>query len=290
MTIHIIQLPDSKSDLPEWLEQHFVAGSLAELAQELITVDGPGTASRQLKDLLTEDQVADVVQSGFSALNHQQIDSLLSHPQSLLTLQEQVVVTGSPYWDSKFAAGPLAKQAASLSNGVRQLITSSNEQSVSIAAEQKSPSRRNIGVLVAGFASAVAILVAVLNGGPSPSGRILGQPGLTADNTASAAEYFNRLADAGATWTQHKPANEEQLAKLLADIINDCEMLIEADHDALSADERTWFRDKCLLWKGKLETNLANLQSGSSTFQDTLKATGQVMDKLVDVLKSGPVT
>lgn len=290
MTLHILRLPDGPGDLPSWLEQHFVGDSLGELVRELIVANPSAADDTGLHQILTEQQISEVIEKGLSTLSDEEIRRLIKHPRAMLTLHEQIIVTGSRYWDTKFAAGPLAEQAAELSKSVREQIAGSKAHSIAPATRNMARTLRSPGVLVAVLASTVAIFVAVLHSGPSPSGRILGQPGLTANNTATSAEYFNRLAEAGATWKQHEPANEEQLAKLLTDIINDCEILIEADHDALSTDERTWFRDKCRLWKGKLETNLANLESGSSTFQDTLKATEQVMDKLVEVLRTAPVT
>lgn len=113
--------------------------------------------------------------------------------------------------------------------------------------------------------------------------------GVAVNDTASSAAYFKRLADAGTTWTQHRPTNEQELKKLLADIINDCEILINAEHEALGEDERSWFRVKCKLCKGKQEAALANLDAGSATFQKTLDETEQVMNKLVTVLRAGPI-
>jgi len=78
------------------------------------------------------------------------------------------------------------------------------------------------------------------------------------------------------------------LSSLLEETSNDCQNLIDVRHDALSAEERDWFVDKCLDWKAQFGETLASLKSGSITIETARSKSDLTMMKLVAALRSGP--
>ena len=97
---------------------------------------------------------------------------------------------------------------------------------------------------------------------PGGSGSILGQPGILVNNVAPAAEYLNRIADAGNEWFDVQPKDAAELIVLLQNVSNDCQVLIDAEHPALTPQEREWFVAKCKNLKSAFDMTLAFLQSG----------------------------
>jgi len=75
---------------------------------------------------------------------------------------------------------------------------------------------------------------------------------------------------------------------LLEQTCNDCQILIDARHEALSREERDWLVTKCRKWQGDLEQTLTSLKSGSTDFGTARAQADLTMQKLVNVLQSGP--
>ena len=144
---------------------------------------------------------------------------------------------------------------------------------------------------LAWIASVAAILlfgVFVWQMQPHPSGHILGSPGLLANDTSSSAEYLQRIATAGETWFQEDRSEAPKLVALLEDASHDCQILIDARHEALTAVEREWFVTKCSNWKAGFDETLASLKSGSITIDTARAQSDLTMMKLIAVLRTPP--
>ena len=293
MTIRILTIPDDQTQWPGWLEQQLVGSHLRELIEELRIVqesDSSLSGNMPLGEILTNKQMSGIADSGLASIGITSIQQLLGNPDALLDLQEHVLINGGSYWQ----AVPVDLELTASVERVRGNLSAScgdkqpapKPNSVDGEVQQKTNRR-----LFAWLASAAAILLAgvvLWRLQPHPSGHILGSPGLVANNTSSAAEYLQRIAAAGGQWFVQKPQDVASLISLLEDTSNDCQILINARHEALSPDQREWFVTKCLKWKGEFDATLAALKSGAITFDAAQSRANQTMEKLVKVLNAGP--
>ena len=109
-----------------------------------------------------------------------------------------------------------------------------------------------------------------------------------ANDLTSSAEYFNRIADAGSEWFNVPPKDSAQLVVLLQNVSNDCEILINAEHESLTPAERDWFVAKCHKWKKEFDTTLVSLQSGRLNYDTARAEADKTMTKLINAVRQGP--
>jgi hypothetical protein len=285
MTILITTIPNDPKEWAGWLEQHLVGLRLRDLIHELQMLPEPKTTPLSL--LLNEVQLSEVRTRGLSALTVTQIRTLLGSPESLLELQEEVLCNGSDYWKSLPTAEEVRQSLERVKLKIKAAI--SVDERPSRPSDQPTVARSrswfNIGILSLAVMLLIGVFVSRMQ--PVGSGRILGQPGLLANNVNSSSQYFNRIADAASEWFIQRPINSAQLISLLQDVSDDCQILIEAEHPALTTAERDWFVTKCGNWKTEFDITLSSLQSGDLTLEAAQAAVDQTMRKLVNALRKG---
>ena len=290
MTIHLLQTPDQPSEWAAWLEQYVSSQQLGELVHELSLVaeaDPQQSSAESLSAIMDSSQLEAIRTTGFAACSQDQAQRLMASPRCLLELQEHLITTGSTYWDDRFNEAVSRPVAAAVTQKVVAQVTSAPDAAIARPVE-RTDSRRTLLAIVATTAAAVLGILYWPSAEHGGSGRMLGQPGLLANDVDSSAEYFNRLADAGAEWFDQNPADSRELANLLTEVSTDCQRLIEAPHEALEPPEREWFVTKCQLWKDKFDNTLASLTAGEMSFEDAQAAADATMTKLVEVLRAGP--
>jgi len=292
MTVRIITIPDDQTQWPGWLEQQLVGSHLRELIEELRIVKATHASSQADKlfsEILTEKQLAEIAQSGLGNINVPVFRQLLSNPETLLDLQEHVLINGDSYWQNV----PIDSQLKTSVERVRSNLATNRgsdeltKRPTSVARKSSTTSRRSRAWMIP-IAAILLIGVFVWRMQPHSSGHILGTPGLVTDNTASSAEYLQRIATAGENWFQEDRTEAAKLIALLEDTSHDCQILIDARHDALTPKERDWFVTKCRKWKGELDATLASLRSGTITVETARSQSDLTMIKLVAALRSGP--
>lgn len=295
MTIHLLQIPSEPADWAAWLEDYFPSGRLGELVHELKLVQNSAedaTTTNLLSDILNPEQLESVRQSGLAGLPTAQVQQLIANPESLLELQETLLSQGSDYWDPKFKESDLHQTAESIRQRIDSEISAAAVSGVegghSTQNMQPTSSRRTLIAVLVTTAAGVLGLMFWPASQDAGSGRVLGQAGLVSNDVDSSSAYLNRLADAGATWFDHRPDNKEELAILLSEVSNDCQLLIDAPHEALSESEREWFVTKCQNWKTKFDETLASLNTDTISFTDAQSAADAIMTKLVAVVRAGP--
>ncbi|MBL8819711.1 MAG: hypothetical protein JNL58_27040 [Planctomyces sp.] len=286
MTIFITTIPDDPKEWATWLEQHLVGLRLRDVIDELRLL--PGSASTPLNGLLDQKQLLQVRQRGLSALSVNQVRALLGSPESLLELQDDVLLRGSDYW----ASLPPSAEVQHAADRVRKRLGKSPiaKERAAVPAAKPDIKHRSRGLSIALTSVAALLLIGLLTWQIQPrgSGSILGQPGLLANDVSSSAEYLNRIANAGSEWFNQNPRDSAELVTLLENVSNDCQILIDAEHKALTPKDRDWFIEKCENWKNKFDTTLASLQSGQLTFDAAKAEADKTMMKLVNVLREGP--
>ncbi|MBC7967122.1 MAG: hypothetical protein H7Z17_14505 [Fuerstia sp.] len=286
MTIFITTIPDDPKEWAGWLEQHLVGLRLRDVIDELRLL--PESTSTPLKVLLNQKQLSEVRQHGLSALSVNQVRTLFSSPESLLELQEDVLLHGGDYW----ASLPTSAEVQSATDRVKQRLGKSpfGEERAARPTANSEVKRGSRGLLIALTSAAALLLIGFVTWQMQPhgSGSILGQPGLLANDVSSSAEYLNRIADAGNEWFDQHPRDSAELVTLLENVSNDCQILIDAEHLPLTSEERNWFVGKCENWKNEFDTTLASLQSGQLTFEAAKAEADKTMMKLVNVVREGP--
>lgn len=286
MTIIITTIPDDPKEWAGWLEQQLVGLRLRDLIDELRLL--PGSASTPLQGLLDQKQLLQVRERGLSVLSVNQVRALFGSPESLFELQEDVLLHGGDYW----ASLPTSAEVQSATDRVKMRLgksLSTDERTTRPTAKSET-GLRSRGLLMALTSVAALLFIGFLTWQMQPhgSGSVLGQPGLLANDTSSSAEYLTRIADAGSEWFEQHPRDSAELITLLKNVSNDCQILIDADHKALTPKYRDWFVEKCKNWKNQFDTTLASLQSGQITFEAAKAEADTTMMKLVNVLHSGP--
>ena len=286
MTILITTIPDDPKEWASWLEKQLVGLSLRDVIDELRLI--PGTTSTPLKSLLNEEQLSEVRQHGLSSLSPNQIRALFGSPESLLELQEDVLIYGGEYWTSTPASKDIQLAVERVKERIIESLFTSDQSIPSIPVT--TARRRRFGLVAAISTAAAALLIGLFAWQMQPrgSGSILGQPGLLANDVNSSTQYLTRIADAGNEWFNLHPQDSAELISLLQDVSNDCQILIDAEHQPLTAKEREWFVTKCTNWKKEFDTALASLRSGQLTFEAAEAEADKTMKKLVNVLKAGP--
>jgi hypothetical protein len=285
MTILITTIPDDPKEWAGWLEQHLVGLRLRDLIDELRLL--PDSTLVSLKSLLNETHLLEVRKRGLASLTVNQIRALMASPESLLELQEDVLVNGGEYWRSLPPDHDMQHSLERVRSKLKK--PASQEDRATLATEHLTAARSRSKLLI-GLVSAAAILligVVAWRMQPGGSGTILGQPGLLVNNVASAAEYLNRIADAGNEWFDVQPKDAAELIVLLQNVSNDCQVLIDAEHPALTPQEREWFVAKCQNWKSEFDTTLASLQSGLLNFEAAKASSDRTMMKLINAVRQG---
>lgn len=286
MTILITTIPADPNEWAGWLEQHLVGLRLRDLIDELRLL--PDSASTPLKSLLNDQHLSEVRKRGLSALTVNQILALFGSPESLLELQEDVLVNGGAYWTS---LPPTESVMPSIERVRRQLKQTSSQDQLTVRRIEQRPSNSSRTRFVVGLMTAATmVLIGVIawRFQPSGSGSILGRPEILVNNVSSSIEYLNRIADAGSEWFDQRPTDTTQLIALLEQVSNDCQILIDAEHLPLTPAERDWFVAKCRNWRNEFDATLASLRSGDLPLDAAQSAADQTMWKLVNTLRDGP--
>ena len=281
MMLTAFDLPEETDELRAWLDDSLLQPELASVVAQLAAVHADEGNQQLTLEAILQEQRELVLQQGCRALSSLQIQQLLTHPELLLELQEQLFLEGGAYWQERIAAQANEEEVSRGQDWLRQQIgetQSTGTQSIPTHPDYQSVSYRKIGII--GFVSAALILVAVfLNQQPAPApGWGWNRPGaLTAD--VPAAVYLNQLADSAEEWfnkpTDTKAALEARLKQFRAG----CETLIKAPHPQLSQEDRAWLVERCQAWAGKLDEQIVALNQGAD-----LKSADEAADALINKL------
>ena len=289
MTLHLLSIPEQPSALSTWLEAQLVGLYLTDLVDELSVVrerEGENK-SIPLADLLTPADIQNVSSSGLGSLDEDQLIQLLVNPQCLLELQEHVLEKESSFWShvtrSDEHLGAIQRVETNLRSAIEQ---PGIEAALTPSISGRKVDRRLLGILL--MATVFVFAIGLWMQKPLPSGRVLGLPGLTVNNVASSTEYLNRIADAGQTWFDSPATNKDELIVSLREVSSDCQILIDAQHEALTTGEQKWFVAKCENWKTKFDQTLTSLEQDTISFAEAQTQADAIMQKLVNVVRAGP--
>jgi len=278
-------IPDDPAALAEWLEDAVVSGDVRQLAAELRVIHGLTPAESPSLDAYQVHLPA-AERVGLSGLPHDLLPRLLTHPDELLAVAEHLLMAGGPYWDARLAGAPGAAQA--VADGWDRLTNALPADDVRPAGTSRLISWLMVG---APFVTAAAILVAVLLVNPfrdrgNPQGDVAWgwqKPDAFAP-APTRAEYLTKLADSANDWFKKRPDDKPALAKRITEFRQGCDALLAADHAPLPAADQAWLRERCRLWRGKLDEQLTKLDTEDPN--QVRDATDAIVTKLSEALRS----
>lgn len=280
MALLSFEIPDNPVERIAWLEQQLVSSSLAKLVAELEAVHGRRRGPT-LQTVLGPTLPA-VLRDGLTVLRGDQLLTLLTHPRLLLGLQEQILESGGPYWDrlveqqqSRALGHTWARVMQHLPVPMTALSPAPPHEAPRPTPEAMpttaAPSRTYAAVAGWTVALALCLLVGLLSSGvvpwlgPQPDGPLVAwgwaKPGALPQDVP-AKEYLEVLAAGGAAWGDKVPQTQAELRNRLLEFRLGCSELLLSEHRPLAAADRQWLHDKCKEWIGRIESHLADLETG----------------------------
>jgi hypothetical protein len=261
MSLVVTTIPERTADLAHWLERHLVGLDLARLVSELSAIhDLP--ADRLPVESVLAGHLEAIYQGGLSVLPRELLRHLLTHPALLLELQELILVHGGPYWDSfEVRENPRVDSVAE--HGRARL-----------PGRMRVPAEKTVAWYTrpwaVSLATAAAVLVAVgVWTGVKPAAPQAqtawgwDRPGALPQD-ADRKAYLEALADAAGDWFKKRPETAPDLARRIGQFRQGCSTLLLTEHVPLTELDRQWLKERCRLWAGKLDRQLADLEAGKA--------------------------
>lgn len=134
MILTSLEIPADADDLAVWLEDHLLGLDLAALVAELSAAHSAESLAGlpSLEDALGK-YLPQVMSRGLTALPHERLQTLLTHPDLLLKLQVRVFIEGDTYWESRKQESD--EMGALVEGGWRRVRTYLDESSDRIRVE-----------------------------------------------------------------------------------------------------------------------------------------------------------
>ena len=289
--MHILDLPDTKHELAQWLEQRIVRGELGEFSAESEAA-GPLDPSVTLS-FLAPAELSQVLSHGLSVLSEEHLRRLAGEPGLLFLLQDRILESGGSYW-TELANQETSSDTRNETLGFLQRSLPAATTAV-VSSTQTNRVRRVSGRTLMTFAAVASLMLAAglgifLNGpgdiGASRSASVgwgwKNSSALTAAIPADA--YLNQLADAATEWFRIRPDSKDQLAKRLTEFRDGCDILLSAEHAQLSVADRQWLLDRCRVWRSEIEQHLADVQT-EAALASVLESSDRMVNGLITELK-----
>lgn len=302
MNLYALDIPDSPAELSPWLERQLAGLHIAELVAELSAIHGSNAGRGRTLDEVLGWQLPRVLEVGLGEVPQSALRELLKQPRLLVDLQERIFIEGGSYWDR------LSQRA----DDVRHHVDAGWSRVSTMVGEGDASAERSATLRLADFerdrtpvatrsrwrswavtitAAAASLVIGIFAGDrlrPTPpqvaSGWGWSRPGALAP-VGSQAEYLNRLADSAEEWFKKRPDSPAALSKRLSEFRDGCSTLLLADHPPLAADTKSWLREKCRAWAGKLDTHRADVEAGQDV-ATILTASDETIRKLVHALRT----
>lgn len=310
------QWPAEWPEFTSWLDQQLMGLQLSQLVEELHVLrqvaasqsvkgseplnPAAQTPQQTLEQILNADIRERVRSQGTSALQQAEIQALFRSPETLLELQEDILIHGSKYWRTVPRSEEHERLAASGFEAIQARIRAAEQSPPSLDATTPKPhpethsgpakSRRSSLLAVAVLAMSVLVTLAILRPTSEPqlSGTGFGTAGLFENDVTSPGQYYQRMADANEQWLAMSRTDGAALLAALEAYSKDCEILIDSKHPALPENHERWLKAKCGEWKKKIDDVIVELKAGRMSYDDASAAAELVVGNLIRKLNSGP--
>lgn len=291
MNLVALDIPDDPAEWPAWLERQLVSVQLGELVDELEVLTGKPDEEAPSLETVLGGQSDEVLQSGLSTLNLDQLGTFLKHPRLLLDLQELVLIEGGEHWLTLSAD---AADRDLVDDGWQRIEAATGGATAPAGpAAQRAPvakpgagprPRRRLVVLLATVAGIAVVALTLWLQRPPATGWGWDRPGALALDMP-ADQYLNHLADSADEWFKKRPDTPEALAQRLREFRHGCDTLIAAPHEPLAQADREWLVERCRAWSGKLDGHLADLSSGTKSLEQVQTEADETVRKLMQAIR-----
>lgn len=283
MRLLSLDVPDEHDALARWLEDRLTGLELRDLIVELESIREDTGRQLSLAEVCGED-LPKALQSGLACLSEATLRSLLRYPETILKLQERILVDGGEYWSTGTVPSSRRRTIDAGWIVLERAIAAEPAQPTSDSAIDR-PNRRRL-ISLAGAAIAATLLAGIVwINLPETDDDDWGwsRPGaLTAD--LSGPRYLNHLADAAGEWFTRPRDSRQALEQRLLEFRSGCVALLASVHPQLNATDREWLLERCRSWVGQIDSRLAEIKTEAALEEVTASADATV-GVLVDALR-----
>jgi hypothetical protein len=297
-----LELPEDQSLWATWLDHQVVGPDLRLLVRQwelLAGVSSELSSERSSEEsweqrLVSQftDQLPKILANGLGALSNDELQRFLRQPRLLLALQEQVFMTGGPYWErlsrSETHLDETTRSSSKARTTVRELAqsdgTKENQAEVSSSFEKTSTQQSNrilLRTVLMLATLAASALIAVFLMQPRNQGSFFDRKGLVV-SSLEGREFTKSLAVAiREDWDADSP--DAEFRNQLRSLRDSCERLLVADLHQLSPAVALDVKTRCRKWQTSFSEMLDVLETGRPVSEVRQEA-NQVVDRLVRVL------
>jgi hypothetical protein len=297
-----LELPEDQSLWATWLDHQVVGPDLRLLVRQwelLAGVSSELSSERSSEEsweqrLVSQftDQLPKILANGLGALSNDELQRFLRQPRLLLALQEQVFMSGGPYWErlsrSEMHLDETTRSSSKLRTTVRELAqsdgTKENQAEVSSSFEKTSTQQSNrilLRTVLMLATLAASALIAVFLMQPRNQGSFFDRTGLVV-SSLEGREFTKSLAVAiREDWYADSP--DAEFRNQLRSLRDSCERLLVADLHQLSPAVALDLKTRCRKWQTSFSEMLDVLETGRPVSEVRQEA-NQVVDRLVRVL------
>jgi hypothetical protein len=288
MNLRSLDIPEFGPERDSWLDDQLASGQLPEVVAELLALQGLSRSRPDSLPAIDEwlgSRRDAFLAGGVATLDESQRRDLTRFPWLLLDLQSEIDAEGGDHWVD------VAMRSADFAAVVER-----NREEADRTPRSGRVSRRSLGWIGSLAVIAATMAVAwigwrvVLIPAPAPVGGWgWNQQDLFA-GSPTAAEYLNRLADAGAKWRNKRPETKGEVGQRIREMRAGCQRLIDGKHPPLSDEQSASLQALCRKWAGQFDEVLANLDADRLEPIEARAAIDEIVDKLVARLRSGKLT
>jgi hypothetical protein len=297
-----LELPEDQSLWATWLDHQVVGPDLRLLVRQwelLAGVSSELSSERSSEEsweqrLVSQftDQLPKILANGLGALSNDELQRFLRQPRLLLALQEQVFMSGGPYWErlsrSEMHLDETTRISSKARTTVRELAqsdgTKENQAEVSSSFEKTSTQQSNrilLRTVLMLATLAASALIAVFLMQPRNQGSFFDRTGLVV-SSLEGREFTKSLAVAiREDWDADSP--DAEFRNQLRSLRDSCERLLVADLHQLSPAVALDLKTRCRKWQTSFSEMLDVLETGRPVSEVRQEA-NQVVDRLVRVL------
>jgi hypothetical protein len=297
-----LELPEDQSLWATWLDHQVVGPDLRLLVRQwelLAGVSSELSSERSSEEsweqrLVSQftDQLPKILANGLGALSNDELQRFLRQPRLLLALQEQVFMSGGPYWErlsrSEMHLDETTRSSSKLRTTVRELAQSDGtkeiQAEVSSSFEKTSTQQSNrilLRTVLMLATLAASALIAVFLMQPRNQGSFFDRTGLVV-SSLEGREFTKSLAVAiREDWDADSP--DAEFRNQLRSLRDSCERLLVADLHQLSPAVALDLKTRCRKWQTSFSEMLGALDTGRPVSEVRQEA-NQVVDRLVRVL------
>jgi hypothetical protein len=287
MNLLLADIPDSHTQLVPWLEQQLIGMNLHQLVGELRLLAGTESAYLLLHDMLSDEQLAAIQQSGLSVLSESELRTLFRSPETLLELQEIILTQDSGYW-TQLEISEAQQQLVDQSwKQIERQLFGKTETMPQVISQQKSATRTNFVTTLVTLTAVLFLGLSIIfwNQPTQTSGWGFSRSGVLTANL-SAKEYLHSLSQAANDWFSKQPETPADLNKRLQQFRTGCEELLKSPHTQLAEADRAWLKERCQAWISKIDGHLADLAQDKKPFAEVKTQSNETIQKLIDALKA----